>query len=164
MIRVEQVLQNPSYQDYLRQNEIAEKERIFCGHHFDHLLTVARLTYIFLLEDGNPFITREIAYAAALLHDIGRWQEYSSGLDHAEVSAELAGPILATAGFDRGETAFIIKAIRQHRLDEAVTVHRSPLSQALKKADRYARLCFNCEARDQCNKVEEQPHRNSLIY
>jgi uncharacterized protein len=162
--RIERILNNPSYLEYMRQNEIAEKERIFCGHSFDHLLAVARLTYIFLLEDGNPFITREIAYAAAFLHDIGRWQEYSSGFNHAEASADLAGPILAAAGFDRGETVLIKKAIRQHRLDETAAVHRSPLSRALKKADRYSRLCFNCEARDQCNKIEEQPHRKSLIY
>jgi uncharacterized protein len=164
VLRVERILQNPSYLEYLHQNEVAEQERIFCGHSFDHLLAVARLTYIFLLEDGNPFINREIAYAAALLHDIGRWQEYSSGLDHAEVSAELAGPILAAAGFNRGEKVLITKAICQHRFDEATALHRSPLSRALKKADRYARLCFSCEARDQCNKVEEQPHRNNLIY
>jgi uncharacterized protein len=164
VLRVERILQNPSYLEYLCQNEVAEQERIFCGHSFDHLLAVARLTYIFLLEDGNPYITREMAYAAALLHDIGRWQEYSSGLDHAEVSAELAGPILAAAGFDRGEKVLITKAICQHRLDEATAVHHSPLSQALKKADRYSRLCFSCEARNQCRKLEEQPHRYSLIY
>lgn len=164
MSRIERILNNPSYLEYLRQNEIAEKKRIFCGHSFDHLLAVARLTYIFILEDGNPFITREIAYAAALLHDIGRWQEYSTGLNHAEASADLAGPILTAAGFDRGETDLIKKAIRQHRLSETAAIHRSPLSRALKKADRYSRLCFNCEARDQCNKIEEQPHRNNLIY
>ncbi len=164
MSRIERILKNPSYLEYLRQNEVAEKERIFCGHSFDHLLAVARLTYIFLLEEGNPFITREMAYAAALLHDIGRWQEYSSDLDHALSSAELAGPILAATGFDRGEIVLIKKAICQHRLDETAAVHRSPLSRALKKADRYSRLCFDCEARDQCNKIKEQPHRNNLIY
>jgi len=164
MSRIERILNNPSFLEYLRRNEVAEKERFFCGHSFDHLLAVARLTYIFLLEDGNPFITREMAYAAALLHDIGRWQEYSSGVDHAAASADLAGPILAAADFDRGEAVIIIKAISQHRLDEAETVHRSPLSRALKKADRYSRLCFSCQARAQCNKVEEQPHKNSLHY
>jgi len=164
MTRIERILNNPSFLEYLRQNEVAEKERSFCGHGFDHLLTVARLTYIFLLEDGNPFITREMAYAAALLHDIGRWQEYSSGVDHAVAGADLAGPILAAADFDQGEAVIIIKAIRQHRFDESENVHRSPLSRALKKADRYSRLCFSCQAGDQCNKVEEQPHKNSLQY
>jgi uncharacterized protein len=162
--RIEQILSHPSYLEYLRQNESAEKDRIFCKHNFDHLLAVARLTYIFLLEDGNPYITREMAYAAALLHDIGRWQEYSSGLDHGLASADLAGPILDDAGFDRDETVLITKAIQQHRLAETTAVHRSPLSRALKKADRYARLCFSCEARDQCRKLEEQPHRNNLIF
>jgi uncharacterized protein len=162
--RIERIQSNPSYLEYLRQNESAEKGRIFCHHNFDHLLAVARLTYLFLLEDGNPHITREMAYAAALLHDIGRWQEYSTGIDHGLASADLAGPILDAAGFDRGEAALITKAIRQHRLAETTAVHRSPLSKALKKADRYARLCFNCEARDQCHKIEEQPHRENLIY
>ncbi len=164
MNKVKQILQDPSYQKYLQRNESAEKDRFFCSHNFDHLLTVARLAYIFLLEGGSSFIARETVYAAALLHDIGRWQEYGSGVDHAAASAELAGPILAAAGFDRGESILIKKAIRQHRLAETDPVHRSPLSRALKKADLYSRLCFNCEARDQCYKIEEQPHRNCLIY
>lgn len=164
MIRIDRILQNPSFLEYLRRNECAEKDRIFCNHNFIHLLAVARLTYIFLLEGGNPFITREMAYATALLHDIGRWQEYSMGLDHALASANLAGPILAEAGFDRGEIVLITKAINQHRLDEKAAVHRSPLSLALHKADRHSRLCFNCEVRNQCYKIEEQPHQKSFNY
>lgn len=164
MDKLDRILNNRSFLEYLGKNEAFEKERIFCDHNFDHLLSVARLTYIFLLEEGVSFISREMVYAAALLHDIGRWQEYCSGIDHSEASAVLAEPILAAAGFDRAETQLITKAIHQHRLGETAAVHRSPLSWALKKADRHSRLCFNCKARDQCYKVEVQPHRNSLIY
>ncbi len=164
MERVNRILKNPSFLRYLEQNKKAEADRVFCNHSFFHLIDVARLTYIFLLEEGNPYITREMAYAAALLHDIGRWQEYSSGLNHADASAVLAGPILSESGFVRGETELIEKAIRQHRLDESAAVHRSPLSRALKKADRHSRICFSCTVSDKCNKVEEQPHAGSLKY
>ncbi len=164
MERVGLIITHHSYLEYLYQNEAAEKERIFCGHNFDHLLTVARLTCLLLLEEGNSLISREMAYAAALLHDIGRWQEYSSCVDHAESSAVLAGPILADAGFSIEEAALIVKAIRQHRLDENADIHRSPLSRALNKADRYARLCFRCDACDRCNKREKMPHKHDLKY
>jgi len=162
--QLNRIIRHEDYQKYLRKNEKAEQERIFCGHNFNHLLSVARLTYIFLLEEDNNFITREMAYAAGLLHDIGRWCESVSGEDHAEASAELAGPILKDAGFSMDEEALILKAIRQHRLNDEKFVHRSPLSHALKKADLFSRLCFQCQARNECYKVEKQPHKDGLTY
>jgi uncharacterized protein len=164
MDKLNMIISHPDYRRYLQQNQKAEEERIFCGHNFEHLLAVSRLTYIFLLEEENPFITREMAYAAGLLHDIGRWREYQSDLDHAAASAELAGPILADAGFSNDEIYLINKAICQHRLDEDSHVHRSPLSRALKKADLFSRLCFQCKVRNDCYKYREQTHSTGLKY
>jgi uncharacterized protein len=162
--QLNQIIWHKDYQYYLGQNEKAESERIFCGHCFDHFLSVARLTYIFLLEEDNHFITREMAYAAGLLHDLGRWCEYSSGIDHAEASVKLAVPILNDAGFSKDESALILKAIRQHRLSDDIDQHRSPLSRALKKADLFSRLCFQCQAQNECYKFEKQPHKKGLEY
>lgn len=164
MERVWKVIENPDYQQYLQKNLEAEKSRTYCTHNFDHLLTVARLTYILLLERGEPFISREMAYAAGLLHDLGRWQEYESNTDHAKSSAILAKPVLEKAGFSEAEKKIIIRAIEQHRLKEIVTEHRSPLSKALSRADSLSRLCFCCKAAAECNKVAKQPHRDRLLY
>lgn len=164
MDRCAKIIEHRKYRLYLEKNESLEAERIYCGHHFEHLLTVARLTYLLLLEEGQPFISREIAYAAGLLHDIGRFKEYQAGGDHAELSSELAGPILEEAGFKLSERLLIEKAIAQHRTDDSDHIHRSPLSKALSKADKYARLCFRCKASDDCYKLEHQPHKGRLIY
>ncbi len=164
MEKIEKIINSVFFQDCLEKNIIAENERAFCGHHFEHLLTTARLTYILLLEKGIPFISREMAYAAGLLHDIGRWHEYRTGADHAARSAELAEAILLEAGFTGAERLLIQKAIAQHRLKEGNPEHRSPLSKALARADSLARTCFRCSSSGQCNKFEQQPHRETLLY
>ncbi|HED24332.1 MAG TPA: HD domain-containing protein [Firmicutes bacterium] len=164
MKRVNKILSSREYHECLEHNSQREESRHFCGHPFEHLLTVARLTYLLLLEEGCPFITRETAYAAGLLHDIGRWQEYDCGIDHALASAQLAGPILKKAGFSRAEVGLITRAIAQHRLKNFEQTHRSPLSSALARADQYSRLCFICEARSDCRIQGRQPHREELVY
>jgi len=164
MSKIDRIIFNRNYKLYLQKNADEEIDRPFCSHHFEHLLDVARLTYIILLEEGSPFISREMAYAAGLLHDIGRWQEYRSEKDHAKFSAELAEAILIEAEFSEAERHLIIKAIEQHRLKNNCLPHRSPLSAALSKADSLSRLCFRCDARGLCNKLEQQPHRDKLLY
>ncbi len=164
MSKINKIILNRDYQLYLKKNEAEEKNRPFCSHHFEHLLDVARITYILLLEENSPFISREMAYAAGLLHDIGRWHEYETETDHAEYSADLAEPILVKAGFSEAECRLIEKAIEQHRLKENYLLHRSPLSTALSKADSLSRLCFRCDARNQCKQPKQQPHYKGLIY
>jgi uncharacterized protein len=164
MKRVNEIIDNPDYKLYLQNNAKAEEGRVFCRHPFEHLLDVARLTYIILLENNETYISREMAYAAGLLHDIGRWQQYETGEDHAAASAKLAAPLLESAGFSGSETDLILKAIRQHRLKADSGEHRSPLSRALCRADAYARICFRCTVRDQCNKLDSHPHSDRLEY
>jgi uncharacterized protein len=162
--RVNVIIADPDYRGYLQKNNDAEQNRKFCSHHFEHLLSVARITWLLLLEEGTPYISREMAYAAGLLHDIGRWREIADGIDHAVYSAELARPLLKKAGFSEVESALIRKAIAQHRSQSEAVDHISPLSSALRKADKYERTCFFCDVRHQCNKVETQPHLSKLIY
>lgn len=164
MNTIEQIIANPIFRDCLEKNYGAEENRLFCHHHFEHLLATARLTYILILEENTPFITREMAYAAGLLHDIGRWFEYQSGTDHAKKSAELAETILSETGFSEAECNLIQKAIAQHRIKNDCNEHRSPLSTALGRADSFSRTCFRCDVWEQCNKFEEQPNRETLLY
>lgn len=163
MRKVNRILFDEAYCLYLQKNKDLEENRLFCRHGFEHLLAVARLTYLLLLEEGCRFISKEMAYSAGLLHDIGRWKEYDIGGDHAGYSAALAGPILDRAGFSLSEQELILKAISQHRHglpDE----HCSPLSAALRKADAMDRLCFSCASREGCRSLERQPQRDQLIY
>ena len=164
MKRINALLNNPAYLDHIEKNHVAERDRSFCRHHFDHLLDVARITYILVLEGGNPFISREMSYAAGLLHDIGRWNEYREAGDHAQYSAEMAEPILTDAGFTDAEKGLIKKAISEHRLKVKTSEHRSPLSIALSRADSFSRLCYRCEASKMCRKFDCQPTRDFLKY
>ncbi|MGI6684337.1 MAG: HD domain-containing protein [Bacillota bacterium] len=65
-------------------NEQQEINREFCCHQMQHALDVARIYYILFLEKYQDGIssdlknmsvdqTKELIYATALLHDIGRW-------------------------------------------------------------------------------------------
>ncbi len=61
-------------------------------------MDVARIAYI-LSVDGAYAISKEIIYAAALLHDIGKWKQYEDGTPHEKASADLAEQILEASGF-----------------------------------------------------------------
>ena len=52
--------------------EAAEADRVFCRHGLPHLLDVARIAWILNLERGCG-LHRDVVYAAALLHDIGKY-------------------------------------------------------------------------------------------
>ena len=71
MERVNKILRHPVFAEHLARLENLEQARIFCRHGLPHLLDVARMMWISALEQQLP-ATRDVVYAAALLHDIGR--------------------------------------------------------------------------------------------
>ena len=91
MTRVNRIRNHPLYRESLHNIEKLEQERIFCGHNAQHLLDTARLAYIENLE-LNLGISKEMIYAAALLHDIGRGLQYTEGIPHHEGGVKLALP------------------------------------------------------------------------
>ncbi len=93
MTRVNRIRNHPLYRESLHNIEKLEQERIFCGHNAQHLLDTARLAYIENLE-LNLGISKEMIYAAALLHDIGRGLQYTEGIPHHGGGVKLAAPIL----------------------------------------------------------------------
>lgn len=148
MERVDNIFKHALFIECLNRNREAERERIFCRHDLPHLLDVARIGMILNLRE-NVGVEEELVYAAALLHDIGRYAQYADGTPHEEASAGLAEGILADCGFDNKETSDILRAIRSHRSREAET-ERS-LSGLLYRADKASRACFACRAQAECN-------------
>lgn len=149
--RVNQILQHELYEEYCAKNKLAEAQRIYCRHGSDHALSVARIAYIYLLESEDTSLSKEIVYAAGILHDIGRWVEYEAQEeDHALVGARLAIPILRESGFSGQEVEIITQGIREHRLQPSEA--KSVLGQALAHADDWARDCKNCESKVSCYK------------
>lgn len=173
MDRVNRILQHPLFIQYMKANAVCETERIFCRHDMAHVTDVARIAYILFLEQRQVLegekapvkaegilsenilngkstaYCKELIYAAALLHDIGRHVQYETGEKHAISGAGLAPEILRDCGFDAQETGQICSAIASHS-DKKMTEEAS-LKGLLAKADRLSRACYRCEASAQCN-------------
>lgn len=146
--RLRRIWEHPLFQESLAAIEELERERIFCGHDWGHLLDVARLAYIENLETGTG-VSKCLIYAAALLHDIGRHLQYREGIPHQEASAEIAAEILPSCGFDRRETEEILQAILSHR--DKNYQEADGLPGLIYRADKNSRCCFACPAEPECD-------------
>ena len=148
MERVNLILHNETYKTCLSKIADFERTRIFCGHDMAHFLDVARLAYLFNLEE-NLQIEKELIYAAALLHDVGRFVQYEDGTPHQLASLPLAEKILKVCGFSDEEMWEILRAIENHRNPEIRT--EKSLSGIIYRADKLSRSCFGCKAENECD-------------
>lgn len=153
MPEVEAVRTHPLFEEWYARLEKAEEGREFCCHQMTHLLDVARIAYIRVLERGLPF-RKEVVYAAALLHDIGKAAQYEEDEPHEVVGARIAQEILLDVdGFDPREKTMIVAAVAQHRTwSDAST----PLGKLLYEADKASRPCFACSSRQACAWPDER--------
>lgn len=154
MDRINGIFHHRRFGSELRNIEADEKDRKFCRHGIEHLMDVARLMYIHDLETGGR-TPRDLIYAAALLHDIGRHAQYAEGTPHDEAGAAIAGEIMGDCGFSEEEIRQVTEAIRAHRNEESASGGET-LGEMLYRADKESRLCFACGARDECNWPEEK--------
>ena len=122
-----------------------EKDRIYCKHDIEHFLDVARIAYIMNLEKGLKY-SKDLIYAVALLHDIGRHREYQDGVNHHQASANIAREILSQSGYTRKESRIIIDAILNHRNE----TNTNELNELIYTADKMSRKCFCCNAIATC--------------
>lgn len=158
MERVEAIRRHPLFQEEYRRLWAAEADRPFCRHGMDHLLSVARLMYLYSLEDQSG-LPKDLLYAAALLHDVGRYAQIAQGTPHQEAGARIAGEILPACGFSPEETARIQSAILAHRAGEDPDL----LAVYLYRGDKQSRACFACGAEKDCNWPEEKKNLQ-IIY
>ncbi|MGN0390674.1 MAG: HD domain-containing protein [Wujia sp.] len=158
MERVKRIFEHDTFQLCMKKISAAEKNRIYCLHDMTHCLDVARIAYIMCLEQGLDY-QKDVIYAMALLHDIGRSEEYSSGRSHHEAGEKLARQILLDTGFSPKEQELICDAICRHKVEDA---DRTSLAYLLYKADKCSRRCYECRAADSCYWSEEQ--KNNTIY
>ncbi len=155
MERIRKLVLHPLFQEQAAFLKDAEKDRIFCRHSIEHLLDVARIMYIYNLEDGCG-LNRELIYAAALLHDIGRPDQMRYQTPHPAAGARIAGIILPECGFSPEDTRRIQHAISGHR---SLQQTGDPLSEYLCRADKQSRCCFCCPAFESCNWPEEKKNK-----
>ena len=146
MERANRILSHPDFQRELAALEELERNRPFCRHGLPHLLDVARLMRIYALEEELN-LPVDILYAAALLHDLGRGEEYRTGTPHELAGTKLANAILKDCGFLPWEQTMIAHAISHHRGLE----QDNALSRLLYRADKRSRPCYSCKAAWECN-------------
>ncbi len=82
------------------------------AHDFDHVLRVLALAERLARAEGADI---EIVRTAALLHDIARVDEDTTGGDHAQMAAERAREILLTRGMSPDRADAVAHAIAAHR-------------------------------------------------
>ena len=153
MDRVNKILEHPLYKSKFNKIQELEKTREFCNHTMEHFIDVARIAYIINLEECMG-LKKDIIYAAALLHDIGRADEYENGISHSKAGSIIANSILSSINeFEENEINDIISAIKEHR---SMCEHTTNLGMLIYKSDKLSRCCFNCKSNEKCNWSEDK--------
>lgn len=180
MVRIDKLINDSCFLQKMQLLEQLEQNRQFCRHGWEHCLDVARAAVILNAERGFN-ISKELIYAMALVHDIGRGEEYLEGRPHEEAGVEIAKEILNRCDFTQWEIELITYAIGHHSQkgiqDEKNTeklkdknsgqskldwIHKENLTNLLVEADKKTRLCFQCKAADKCKWPVEK--RNLTIH
>lgn len=152
MKRLNALIKDELYMECLGKNSFYERDRVFCGHDFNHFLDTARITYIISLEEKLSF-TKEIIYAAAILHDIGRFKQYEENIPHNKASYDIAKYLLEKYSFQEEEKTMILDAILSHRV---LDKNKNSLNALLYRGDKLSRMCISCKATKECNWSEEK--------
>ncbi len=170
MERINKIFKHELFVENLSKIKKYEKDRIFCRHGIEHLLDVARIGCIYLaeykLQKGHVLsdIIDEYIYAAALLHDLGRAEQYEKGIPHEQTGAVLARTILLDCDFDEKEADIISRAILQHSHGQSDIARKGGcLADILYKADKASRCCFSCDAYAICKWSEEEKNKEIII-
>lgn len=146
MERVNRIWNHPQYQENFRLLLSMEADRKFCRHGLSHCLDVARLTCLYEWEAGRK-PEKELIYAAALLHDLGRGREYLDQIPHEQASLALAERILPDCGYSIEEQQLILEWIGSHRGKQK----RDGAAASFYRADKASRNCFACPAEPECH-------------
>ena len=95
------------------------------------------------------------------MHDLGRVDEYESGIGHHIAGRERARYFLQKIDYPWERQAVILDAIAEHRNKENIEENEAPMfHRILAKADRGSRNCRFCDAYESCKwSVEEKEHR-----
>ncbi len=159
MDRVERIRSNPFFLKHIKENEEKEVNREFCKHTLEHSLDVARILYILVLEQGLD-ISKDVLYAMALLHDIGRYTAEDKLSSHHIAGAYIAKGILESSGYNTLEIQNICDAIEAHH---TLSSDDNPLKELLYRADKLSRNCFDCKAYEKCYWDENLKNKH-IIY
>lgn len=145
------IFSSAEYQKYLSDLEALEKDRIFCKHNLEHFMDVARICYILVLEERIE-VSKDMVYTTALLHDLGRVDEYKNGTDHHIASVDIAKKFLEMTSYTEEEGQMILQSIASHRDPSK----ENDFFKAFYKADKASRMCMTCPSRTLCKWPDEK--------
>lgn len=167
-MRAEAIFNTKEYSILFEKLQELEKDRAFCNHTLEHFLDVARLMYIKFLEDSSKEDkgsyendidawafelpageVKDLIYATALMHDIGRVDQIENGISHEEASCIHCDEILLKCGYNQLEIKRVKAAIGSHRNKTGEI--SGYFSRLLYWADKKSRNCFNCKEINECN-------------
>ena len=161
-----------NHEEFIKRNELIdmyEMDREFCLHNLQHFLDTSRITYILVLEKDqykNLFPgkdageVKDLVYAAGLLHDLGRVEQYTEGIDHALISSRIARDIMEDIGFALEDIKIACQAIGEHR---KYNEFNSAFGRKLYEGDKLSRQCKGCKVIDEC-KIELEYKQGKQIY
>lgn len=174
----DKVLKHPIFLKFIKEIKDMENGRSYCHHELEHAVDVARLAWIYYLEDtlavDAPNVTelhrkwessgvwtdeietkKDLFYTAALLHDIGRGVQYQTGVHHSVSGLEPAKQILEDVEIPKDWEKQILDVIAEHADDNMDRLEKD-LEYYIAKADHDSRLCFACEVRESCKWTEDE--------
>ena len=145
MKKVNEILSNKKYINYINEIEEFEKDRKYCRHNMGHFLDMARIAYILVLEQGLDY-SKEVIYGIGLLHDIGRAEEYKNNINHDQAGVAIAGEILKETSYTDYEKKIILNAIANHGEKNS----EDKFMNIIYRSDKLSRNCFECDAEKDC--------------
>lgn len=158
MERYHQIIAHKEFKKKLEEMEECEKDRVFCCHGFEHCCDMARIMYILALEEQSE-LEQDILYATALLHDLGRVEQYRHGTPHHLAGKRIAEGILKDTGYCDEEILMVLEAIDKHRSEDGE--EEGELAEYLYRADKLSRNCFVCKASNECYWPDDK--RNTTV-
>lgn len=146
---VERLMLSQTFLDIRKQLDKQEQTRAFCKHGLDHSLDVARIAQLMNLEFGFLQDKEEI-YLSALLHDLGRVEEYERGIQHQKAGYEIARKLLGEIQYPLHLWEPVLQRVLEHRhlniCNEEITA-----DNFFWFADKRSRNCFVCQQSQDCN-------------
>jgi HD superfamily phosphohydrolase YqeK len=116
------------------------------------------VAYVLTLE-RHLDIPKGTVYAAALVHDLGRYDEYYHGVPHHTAHGR-ASSVLKACGYSDGEVASILDAVSHHR---EPSDGLNSLADVLSRADKLSRPCYYCDASDECYWSDSKKNHTLLV-
>lgn len=149
------MLNTQLYQSKLQKLCQYEEDRRYCRHDLEHFREVGRIAGIVARNNKLDF-SQDLIDTCALLHDMGRVEQYESGISHDKASVAFAREILFYLKCDEPYIQTVCEAIAGHsnrycageRYKKAEELRS--LGEIISYGDQFSRKCYVCQAASRC--------------